>query len=490
MVGDYTNPNTSYPLAFPNENVPGISLPADFGLEPADRSLLGPGGVTPAPAPNPQPAAPAGPIRFPSRDPKEFGEAIARLVGAFSGPGFNLIFRPHGDKTPPEKQKDIKLPRKHLLELNLTHELWTFPTAKANLGKIFNRVAGTSDKDAILRGVPYTQLVRDVTATAGKFAGQRIPVTRLGEAVDPTLQGDVEDIHFEPGLLIHVPPSTPNPDKPTICRMASIPHGTTINAQGEAATKVDGKSEPDIPVSQTASKPFSLKTAIVSTKFDDDQFNVNNAAATRLPQDLLQFKNNLITQDLINDPNNLLKTHNAGKTFSQTIKFKVSTTPVQKLAEQACPHLAARNAMNNAVASIKSIIETATLAPNIKDALRNTGNTLAAGLNTLSPPTDSLPNGPAIAPAIGTANIAFLDGALGKEPNASTAKVESTFWISTVVYTIEVKTRWEPELANNAPKLGPNNRPTKVLMVDPIQASGFAPDTVPRFVFPADKPVE
>jgi hypothetical protein len=232
------------------------------------------------------------------------------MVGSFSGPGFNLIFRPHTDKNPKDKPKDLDLPGKDLLELNLTHELWTFPSVKGDLGNIPNRVAEPGDaeiadkktrKDVFLRGILYTQLVRDVTATSGALKGKRIPVNRLGRNPDEELQKQVQDIHFEPGLFIHVPDSTPVSDQQTICRMASIPHGTTINAQGLAAVKVekvDGTltSPPDIKVSKDldASRPFTLDNGTI-VPFDKDQFNLNTTPekkkkdATRLPQDLEPF---------------------------------------------------------------------------------------------------------------------------------------------------------------------------------------------------------
>lgn len=84
----------------------------------------------------------------------------------------------------------------------------------------------------------------------------------------------------------------------------------------------------------------------------------------------------------------------------------------------------------------------------------------------------------ATAPATGSANIAFLDGNLGKsDPNARTGKVDATFWISTVVYTLDVKQDFTP---------GPSAKP---LILDPIEKPQFPKDTVPSFVFPLDKKV-
>jgi hypothetical protein len=501
-MGDYINPEGTSPLA-PLEGVPGITLPGDFALEAADRSLDGSENIGSKPQPLPAPKSEH--VRFPSRDATIYGEAIARLVGAFSGPGFNLIFRPHTDKTPPDAPKCLKLPENDLLELNLTHELWTFPSVKTDLGGIPNRVAepgpseaGKIRKDVFLRGIPYTQIVRDVTDTSNDFKGRRIPVTRLGKSIDKALQGQIQDIHFEPGLFIHVPDSTPVSDKPTISRMASIPHGTTINAQGLAATRLDGTAPPNIQFNPEASKPFFLDNKGVVTFFDKDQFDLNNKGATRLPQDLEPFlaKNSIesITPKMVEDPNHLIQKHNENKTFSQVIKFKVSTLPDQMLSKQSCPHLAARSAMNAAVEQINKIASTS--SADDKNQLTTAINTLLGGLKLIETPTANLPNGPdqvnlealreaATAPAIGSANIAFLDGDLGDgtNPNAKTAKVESTFWISTVVYTIEVK-------ENFVPGMDPTGKPKFLPPLDPIPTSSWAKDTVPQFVFPSNKPIE
>ena len=42
-------------------------------------------------------------------------------------------------------------------------------------------------------------------------------------------------LHVEPGLWMAVPSSTAPSELPTIVRMGSIPHGTTIQAQGTSS---------------------------------------------------------------------------------------------------------------------------------------------------------------------------------------------------------------------------------------------------------------
>ena len=67
--------------------------------------------------------------------------------------------------------------------------------------------------DAFLNGIPYVQKINDVS----------VPANPVG-------------IHFEPGVWLSVPATTVPEEGATIVRMASIPHGTTIEAQGASFT--------------------------------------------------------------------------------------------------------------------------------------------------------------------------------------------------------------------------------------------------------------
>jgi hypothetical protein len=72
--------------------------------------------------------------------------------------------------------------------------------------------------DIFLNGVPYLQSISDVT--------------------DPA---NPAPIRLEPGLRVIVPPATdPSETGSTVARMASIPHGTTINAPGTFLTVAGG----------------------------------------------------------------------------------------------------------------------------------------------------------------------------------------------------------------------------------------------------------
>jgi hypothetical protein len=173
-----------------------IALPARFHFDPVDPIHL----VDVAPVPPPD----LGPL--------------AAFVGAWKGNGFNTIFRPDSTQTP------TPLPTPaggdNVLELNLTAESLSF---SPSLGSVPNR--GMVQGDVFLNGVPYLQAISDVTTAQ--------PV----------------GIHVEPGIWIAVP-STSDPAEPTqtFARMASIPHGTTINAQGTASTTPGAPTIPPVDI--------------------------------------------------------------------------------------------------------------------------------------------------------------------------------------------------------------------------------------------------
>jgi len=61
---------------------------------------------------------------------------------------------------------------------------------------------------------------------------------------DVTVPNQPIGIHFEPGIWLAVPGTTDPAEGATVVRMASIPHGTTIEAQGKSSTAA---GKPTIP---------------------------------------------------------------------------------------------------------------------------------------------------------------------------------------------------------------------------------------------------
>lgn len=345
---------------FPKE--PSINVPADFNIGSVDAALTQnqkTGGTVPQIHDDETP--PPAPLSF--------------FQGKFAGPGFNTIFRPSGPKNRENAAKNPALgskfpininteaikkagvPDDNILELNLTREAWSFSTP---LGQVPNRGSEGQD-DIVLLGVPYTQSVRDVTN----------PDNGTGDA------SPGRPIHFEPGLFLHVPAVDKPQSGPTISRLASIPHGTTINASGLAPN----------PGVETPGHPIFPKINIIPTispsggpisTFPNLSFKPSDTA--RLPQDLTLFgKTGAITEESFKNPNLVLESFN---------------TPLG----------------NRIVSHYKFTVATA--------------NGTVPAANTHDP---------------GLASISFLDKPrTDTGPNADAIKMTATFWVSKVSYKIKV----------------------------------------------------
>jgi hypothetical protein len=316
----------------------GAQLPAQLGLEPG------------------QPLNPA-PL-FP----------LTQFQGAYAGNGFNLIFRPRpNNDTTPFEQTPVGPPNDNVLELNLTTEQLTFGET---IGDIPNRGLNFNNQsDITLGGFPYLQTIQDVTNRE----------TGKGDSINPI------GIHFEPGMWLNVPETTNPKNDASVVRMASIPHGTTINAQSLSplpqATALGGT--PGGPEFETIdTTPFQIGT---TTALNPNPFAASMDAGStnspRIPQSLAKFvEAGTITTDIIKNPNLVLQNAINGLNIKENITFEVST----------------------------------------------------------GRPTDKINGG-------GTANISFLAGtqepgatSLPATPNAHAPFMKSRFWIETVAYDVVV----------------------------------------------------
>jgi hypothetical protein len=252
----------------PGALVPAVFLPSnfEFGSVPSQE-----GSSIPAPVP---PQAPTlGPL--------------SAFTGTFTGPGFNQIFRP-------DSGSPTKLPHpvrsNNLLELNLTSQTLSFSRP---LGSVPNR--GEVQPDIFLNGVTYLLTVSDITN----------PAKPIG-------------IHFEPGLWMNIPATTDPAEETTLVRMASIPHGTTICAQGTWRTFTGPPSIPPVSITPDIGR-FSSQTA-------------SDRRTARIPQNLARFiKNGSITQDILDDPNTVLRNATAHQKILSTTALGVSTSPSSPL---------------------------------------------------------------------------------------------------------------------------------------------------------------
>ncbi|HTZ24142.1 MAG TPA: heme-binding protein [Streptosporangiaceae bacterium] len=214
---------------------------------------------------------------------------LAAFTGAFHGNGFNTIFRP--DLGSPTKLPVSPGPSDNLLELNLTQETLSF---SPSLGSVPNR--GEVMPDIFLNGVPYLQVINDVT----------VPAQPVG-------------IHFEPGLWMAVPATTDPHEGPTVVRMASIPHGTTIHAPGTSST-VAGKPN----IGATDIIPFTIGHP--NSKVPFPSMTAATKGTARIPQDLTSFiAAGTITQAMLDDPNTFLRNHIASQTITSTTIIAITT---------------------------------------------------------------------------------------------------------------------------------------------------------------------
>ncbi|GAB7327494.1 hypothetical protein MBLNU13_g11368t1 [Cladosporium sp. NU13] len=356
----------------------GAQLPAQLGLVPGQ----------------PLPSAPLFPL--------------TQFQGAYAGNGFNLIFRPrpNNDKTPFDNPPVG--PNDNVLELNLTTEQLTFGET---IGDIPNRGLNLNNQsDVTLGGFPYLQTIQDVTNRE----------TGKGDRIKPT------GIHFEPGMWLNVPATDSPKNGPSVVRMASIPHGTTINAQSlspaKQATALGGNAgAPSFDVIDTTPFPIGTNQPLNPNPFASSM-DASSTNSPRIPQLLTKFvKAGTITTEIIKNPNLVLQNAIRGQDIRENITFEVST----------------------------------------------------------GSPTEQLNGG-------GTANISFLAGSqdpgttsVPTSPNAHAPFMKARFWVETVAYDVVVPrftTRDPVLLKPTMPK--DSTAPTPVFAVTPPSKLPSQPKTI------------
>ena len=146
------------------------------------------------------------------------------LAGTWAGRGFNLIARP-------DKEGGGPL----FLELNQTHETLKIDTISSSIP---NR--GFAQDDIELFGLTYLQKISDTT-TGGA-------------------------LHIEPGIWVTQPATTAPPETPAagsqiVARMATIPHGNALLAQGSAIS-VPSLANGKFQIKPVNTAPFEVGTAM------------------------------------------------------------------------------------------------------------------------------------------------------------------------------------------------------------------------------------
>ena len=207
--------------------------------------------------------------------------ALAELVGTWKGHGFNQIWRPNQGAD-------------HFLELNETLETLEFTEIPGNIP---NRGLGLIHQlDINLHGLTYLQQVQDanVLGPNGKPAG----------------------IHIEPGIWINIPPTTDPLDPATVARLANIPHGTSLVAQGTVLPAIN-HAPPFAAVSIT---PFVIGNPASLIPFPAET-NLSNPSTLRTPlADIPQ-----VTQQMVDNPNVFLSKATNLSQITSTTTLKIST---------------------------------------------------------------------------------------------------------------------------------------------------------------------
>jgi hypothetical protein len=205
--------------------------------------------------------------------------SLAQLPGTWTGNGFNTIWRPHH----PSSQD-------RFLELNLTTEKLVF--TKIN-GPIPNR--GLLMGDINMFGLTYMQQIAQTSDGTG--------------------------LHIEPGIWATVPPTTDPSEPATVVRMASIPHGTVILAQG--TTQFLNGGPPHIPDNNIIPFPIGNPPP------PNSAFAANEQTFTELNLSIpttFRFASPGVTQNMVKNPNSVLQAALQGQTIKNRTFIRISTT--------------------------------------------------------------------------------------------------------------------------------------------------------------------
>jgi hypothetical protein len=201
---------------------------------------------------------------------------LTDMLGVWEGHGFNMIWRPFRDPAVPAQDR--------FLELNLTTEDLEITQIKGNIP---NR--GLLQTDINLFGATYLQQIKDSNTKGG--------------------------LHIEPGIWVNVPSTTDPSEAGTVVRMASIPHGTTINAQGTASGVIAGA--PTIP--PVSIVPFLIGNPAHQIPFPESNLSVPTAFRSA-PGDI-----DGVTQAMVDNPNSVLQSALQGQTIESFVALRVSS---------------------------------------------------------------------------------------------------------------------------------------------------------------------
>jgi hypothetical protein len=226
------------------------------------------------------------------------------LAGTWQGKGFNLIARP-------DKQGNSPL----FLELNQTREVLKIDPIGTSIP---NR--GFAQSDIELFGLTYLQKISDFV-TGGA-------------------------LHIEPGIWVtqpvtDEPPEAPPPGAPEIsqiiARMATIPHGNALLAQG-MATPVPSLTNGTFEIQPVNTAPFAVGAPMPAggTQGEFSPYNLADTTPAAVnfrtpagnlpPVPLPAAIDGVPMQTVINDPTRLLQAAIQNQTIERMVVLNVATT--------------------------------------------------------------------------------------------------------------------------------------------------------------------
>jgi hypothetical protein len=203
---------------------------------------------------------------------------LAQLPGTWTGHGFNTIWRPHTGA------------HDRFLELNLTTEKLVFTRIN---GPIPNR--GLLMHDINMFGVTYMQQISETSSGTG--------------------------LHIEPGIWANVPPTSDPAEPATVVRMASIPHGTVVLAQG--ITEFHPGGPPGIPPNNIIPFPIGSQPP------PNSEFGTAEQTFTELHLSVptaFRHASPGVTQAMVQNPNSVLEAQIQGKPMKGRTFIHISTT--------------------------------------------------------------------------------------------------------------------------------------------------------------------
>ncbi|HLM66818.1 MAG TPA: heme-binding protein, partial [Longimicrobium sp.] len=202
---------------------------------------------------------------------------LAKFPGTWTGTGFNMIWRP---------LHDPKFPKQgHFLELNLIEETMQIDRIQ---GAIPNR--GLLQPDIFMAGVHYLQQIKDANTGEG--------------------------LHFEPGIWLTIPQTIQPREPETVARLASIPHGTAMLAQG---TSFEFPGPPQF--EEVSITPFVVDNTSEKVRFPESNL--------KLESDFRSPPKNIkgITQKMVDNPNSVLEDAIAGLNITHTTVLQITSAP-------------------------------------------------------------------------------------------------------------------------------------------------------------------